>query len=74
MSWADLQEYADVARDFVEAAKEARQAGKSVDEAANSLKVTLSSKYQGYELEGTKATVQAIYDETNGSDVKRKTR
>ena len=69
-----MQEYADFTRDFVEAANEARRAGKSVDEAANSLKVTLSSKYQGYELEGTKATVQAIYDEMNESDVRRKTR
>jgi cyclase len=74
MSWTDLQEYADFTRDFVEAAKEARRAGKTVDEAANSLKITLSSKYQGYELEGTKAIVQAIYDEMNESDVRRKTR
>ena len=61
MKWADLQEYADFMRDFVAAADAARKAGKSVDEAVNTLK--LPDRYKNYNLTQAKADVQKVYDE-----------
>ena len=61
MKWADLQEYADFMRDFVAAADAARKAGKSVDEAANGLK--LPDRYKGYNMAQAKADIQRVFDE-----------
>ena len=61
MTWADLQEYADFMRDFVAAADAARKAGKSVDEAVNTLK--LPDRYKNYNMAQAKADVQKVYDE-----------
>ena len=63
MSWADLQEYAAFVRDFVAAAADARRAGKTVDEGVAAVKSALTGSYPGYDMDGTKASVQAIYQE-----------
>jgi cyclase len=61
MKWADLQEYQEFARAFVQAAEAARKAGKSVDQAAASL--GLPDKYRSYDMANAKADVQRVYDE-----------
>jgi glyoxylase-like metal-dependent hydrolase (beta-lactamase superfamily II) len=61
MTWNDVQEYADFNRDFLVAVREAIDGGKSVDDAAASLK--LSDRYSSYDMQRAKANVQAIYDE-----------
>jgi glyoxylase-like metal-dependent hydrolase (beta-lactamase superfamily II) len=61
MSWSDVQEYADFNRDFLAAVQEARQAGKTVDEAAATLR--LSEKYKAYDMQRAKTNVEAIYSE-----------
>jgi glyoxylase-like metal-dependent hydrolase (beta-lactamase superfamily II) len=64
MTWAELKEYSDFNRDFLNDVRAAKQAGKTVDEVANTWKVP--AKYSGY---GTprparlKANVQVVYDE-----------
>jgi cyclase len=61
MRWNDVQEYADFNRDFLAAVQEARQAGKTADEAAATLR--LPDKYKGYDLQRARANVEAIYSE-----------
>jgi cyclase len=61
VTWNDVQEYADFNRDFLVAVQEAIAGGKSVDDAAASLK--LSDRYNSYDMQRAKANVQAIYDE-----------
>jgi glyoxylase-like metal-dependent hydrolase (beta-lactamase superfamily II) len=61
MKWADLEEYADFMRDFVAAARAAKKAGKSVDDAVNGLK--LPERYKDYNMAQAKADVQKVYDE-----------
>jgi cyclase len=61
LTWNDVQEYADFNRDFLAAVQDAMKAGKSVDEAAASLK--LPERYKDYDMTRAKANVQAIYDE-----------
>ena len=61
MTRADLQEYSEFARDFVAAAEAAMKAGKSADEAANTLK--LPDKYRDYSMTNAKANVQKVFDE-----------
>ena len=63
MSWADLQEYAAFARDFVAAATAAQRAGKTVDEGVAAVKSALAGIYSGYDMDGTNAMVQAVYQE-----------
>jgi len=64
MTWADLKEYSDFNRDFLNDVRAAKKGGKTVDEVANTWKVP--AKYTGY---GTpqparlKANVQVVYDE-----------
>jgi cyclase len=60
--WAELEDYAGFMRDFVAAAEAARKAGKSVDEAANGLK--LPDKYKDYNMAQAKADIQHVYDES----------
>jgi cyclase len=58
---AELKEYQQFMEDFVAAAKQAKAAGKSVDDAAAS--IDLTTKYKGYKKDRYKAAIQAIYDE-----------
>ena len=58
---ADLQEYQRYNADLLAETEAAIKAGKSVDDAAASSKVT--AKYNGYKTERLKAAIQAIYDE-----------
>jgi glyoxylase-like metal-dependent hydrolase (beta-lactamase superfamily II) len=57
----ELREYEDFMNDFVDAVKDAKADGKSVDEAAAS--INLNSKYQGYDNQRYKAAIQVIYNE-----------
>jgi len=57
----ELREYQQYMTDLVAAVKQAKAAGKIVDDAAAG--ITLSSKYKSYKDERVKAAVQAIYDE-----------
>jgi cyclase len=58
---ADLKEYQQFMTDFVAAARQAKTAGKSVDDATAS--IDLSAKYKDYKKERYKAAIQAVYDE-----------
>jgi cyclase len=58
---SELREFQQFMTDFVAAAKAAKAAGKSVDDATSS--IDLSTKYKGYAKERYKAAIQAIYDE-----------
>ena len=62
MKWSDFQEYAEFMREFIAAADSARKAGKTVDEAVASLK--LSAKYQDYSMLNAKADIQLLYNES----------
>jgi cyclase len=57
----ELKEYQQFMTDFVAAVKQAKTAGKSVDDAAAS--IDLSAKYKDYKKERYKVAIQAIYDE-----------
>jgi cyclase len=64
MTMKDLREYSDFNRDFFMAVQEAKKAGKSVDDVANSWKIP--EKYMGYaapQPARLKANVQVIFDE-----------
>jgi cyclase len=57
----ELKEYQQFMTDFVAAVKQAKTAGKSVDDAAAA--IDLSAKYKDYKKERYKAAIQSIYDE-----------
>jgi glyoxylase-like metal-dependent hydrolase (beta-lactamase superfamily II) len=61
MTWADLQEYVDFNRDFLEAVKQAMAAGRSADEAAKTLQ--MPERYKAYDMANAPANVRAIYAE-----------
>jgi cyclase len=64
MTMNDLKEYADFNRDFLTAVREAKKAGKSVDDVASSW--TMPAKYTGYAAAAParlKSNVQVIFDE-----------
>jgi len=64
MTWADLKEYSDFNRDFLNDVRAAKKGGKTVDEVANTWKVP--AKYTGYatpQPARLKANVQVVYDE-----------
>jgi len=64
MTRADLKEYADFNREFLNDMRAAKKAGKSVDDEANTWKIP--AKYAGYMIgppERLKANVQVVYDE-----------
>jgi len=64
MTMADLTEYAQFNKDFLAAMREAKKAGKSVDEVAMNYK--MPEKYKGYAPPAAarlKANVQVVYDE-----------
>ena len=65
MTVADLKEYAQFNRDFANDVREAKKAGKSVDEVANTWKIP--AKYMGYATPAAtrlKANVQIVFDES----------
>jgi glyoxylase-like metal-dependent hydrolase (beta-lactamase superfamily II) len=64
MSWKDLEEYADFARDFVTAARQAAPTSGSPPEAAAALQ--LPERYRAYGMETAAAAVIAIQAELNG--------
>jgi glyoxylase-like metal-dependent hydrolase (beta-lactamase superfamily II) len=61
MRWSDVEEYADFTRDFVEAVRKARSAGRTAAEAAAGL--SLPERYRDYDLRTARAAVDAIYQE-----------
>ena len=61
MTRADLQEYADFNREFLEAVRQAMAAGKSADDAAKTLQ--LPERYKAYDMTNAPANVRAIYRE-----------
>lgn len=64
MTMADLHEYAAFNKEFLAAVRDAKKAGKSVDEVAGSW--TIPEKYKGYAAaapDRLKANVQIVYDE-----------
>lgn len=62
MTMADLQEYAEFNRAFLEAVRAAKAAGKTADEAAASL--ALPERFKAYGMANARANVAAIYGET----------
>ena len=60
-TWDDLREYARFNRDFLEAARASRAAGRSVDEAVAAL--DLWARYPEYGMDRAAANMQVIYDE-----------
>ena len=60
-TWDDVIEYARFNRDFLDAVRTARDAGRSVDQVVEDL--DFESRYPGYSLDRAEANVQAIYDE-----------
>jgi len=61
VKWSELQEYADFTREFVAAARAAKAAGKTVEEAVNGL--NLPARYRAYDMTNARADVQRLYDE-----------
>ena len=64
MTPADLKEYAEFNRDFLAYVREAKKAGKSVDEAASGYK--FPEKFAGYRApqpDSVKNNVEVIYGE-----------
>jgi glyoxylase-like metal-dependent hydrolase (beta-lactamase superfamily II) len=57
----ELREYQQFMTDFVAAARQAKTAGNSVDQATAS--IDLTAKYKGYTKDRYKAAIQVIYDE-----------
>ena len=68
MTLKDLQEFQRYTADLLAAVQDARKAGKSVDDAAASIKLT--EKYPGYKSERLKQAVQDIYDELNAGQTR----
>jgi glyoxylase-like metal-dependent hydrolase (beta-lactamase superfamily II) len=60
LRWADVQEYAEFNRDFLEEVRASRAAGKNAADAAASLKL---EKFKGYDMRNARANVEAIYRE-----------
>jgi cyclase len=60
--WSDLQEYAAFTHAFVDAARAAKAAGKTADEALAGLK--LPDKYRDYNMTNARADIQRVYEET----------
>jgi cyclase len=64
MTMADLKEYSEFNRDFLTAVREAKKAGKSVDDVANMW--TIPEKYKGYAPPAAarlRSNVQVVFDE-----------
>jgi glyoxylase-like metal-dependent hydrolase (beta-lactamase superfamily II) len=61
ITWDDLEEYARFNRDFLDAVRASKAAGRSVDEAVAAL--DLRTRYPDHTMDRAAANVQAIYDE-----------
>ena len=61
MRWSDVEEYADFTRDFVDAVRKARAAGKSAAAAAAGL--SLPDRYRDYDMGNALTAVESIYQE-----------
>ena len=61
MSLRDLEEYADFNRDLRQAVTDAAESGQTVEEAVALL--TLPGRYENYDMQGSRAYVQVLYDE-----------
>jgi len=61
ITWDDLEEYARFNRDFLDAVRASKEAGRSVDEAVAAL--DLGTRYPDHTMDRAAANVQAIYDE-----------
>jgi len=61
MTWNDFKEYGDFMRELVAAIEQAKQAGKTVDQAAADLK--LPEKYKDYNMGRLKADITTVYGE-----------
>ena len=61
MRWTDVQEYAEFKRDFLDAVRKARSAGRTATEAAATL--SLPDRYRDYDMRNAVAAVEAIYKE-----------
>jgi glyoxylase-like metal-dependent hydrolase (beta-lactamase superfamily II) len=71
MTWADLREYAEFNREFVNDVRTARKAGKSVDEVATTWKIP--AKYVGYatpQAPRLKSNTQIVYEELSAAGSK----
>ncbi len=67
MTWADLNEYAAFNRDFLDAVRAGRSAGKTVDDMASAW--TMPAAYAGYRTPQPaqlRGTMQVIVDELAG--------
>jgi hypothetical protein len=66
--WKELEDYQHLTQDILTGAQTAMKAGKTVDEAVAVIGPTLDKyKDKGFDLSrGTKAQVQAVYDELSG--------
>jgi cyclase len=64
MKLKDLDEYQRFNADFVAQALEAKNAGKSVDDASATIGAALTRKYPGYQSTRVKAALQVVYDES----------
>ena len=62
MRWSDVEEYADFTRDFVDAVRKARAAGKTAAAAAAGL--SLPDRYRDYDMRNAPAAVESIYKES----------
>ena len=60
-TWDDVIEYAQFNRDFLDAVRAAKDAGRSVEQAFQTL--DFGARYPGYGMERAQTNVQAIYDE-----------
>jgi len=70
MKMGDLQEYQRYTADLLKTVQDAKNSGKSVDEAA-AASLTMTQKYRGYASERVKVAVQDIFDELNAGGVAR---
>jgi cyclase len=61
MTWNDFKEYGEFMRELVAAITQAKQAGKTIDQAAAEIK--LPEKYQSYGMNRVKTNVTAVYGE-----------
>jgi glyoxylase-like metal-dependent hydrolase (beta-lactamase superfamily II) len=62
MTWNDFKEYGDFIRELVAAVEQAKKAGKTADQAAESVK--LPEKYKDYNMGRLKANITTIYSES----------
>jgi glyoxylase-like metal-dependent hydrolase (beta-lactamase superfamily II) len=70
MTMKDVQEYGRYTADLLKTAQDAKDAGRSVDDAAIAA-IAMTQKYPGFASERVKQAVQDIYDELNAGSAAR---